>query len=89
MWFSGSLGSAWGSSGAVVAVFGVDGEGADDFAGGVVDDADVVAGDEHDDAGSIEGSAEADVVHVAVDSEAECPLWIRSVECRLMFAASL
>lgn len=58
-------------SGAVVALVGVDGECADDFAGGGVDDADVVAVDECDDAGSVEGSAEADVVHVAVDAQAD------------------
>ena len=55
----------------MVAVFGVDGEGADDFAGGGVDDADVVAVDEQDDAGSVEGSAESDVVHLAVDAQAD------------------
>ena len=67
--FAGSFGAAWWSSGAVVAAFGVDGEGADNLAGGGVDDADVVAVDEQDDAGSVEGSAEADVVHVAVDAQ--------------------
>ena len=50
---------------------GVDGEGADDFAGGGVDDADVVAVDEHGDAGSVEGSPESDVVHLAVDAQAD------------------
>ena len=58
-------------SGAVVAAFGVDGEGAEDFAGGGVDDADVVVVDEQDDAGSVEGSAESDVVHLAVDAQAD------------------
>src|SRR4051794_36972024 len=64
--FLGSVGSSWsadGGAGAVVAVVGVEGEVAEDFAGGGVDDADVVAVDEEDDAGSVEGSAEADVVH--------------------------
>jgi hypothetical protein len=42
--------------------------GADDVAGGAVDDADVVAGDEHDDAGAVEGSPEADVVARVRDS---------------------
>ena len=42
-------------AGAVVALVGVDREFADDFAGGGVDDADVVAVDEHDDGGSVEG----------------------------------
>jgi len=69
--FSGSFGSAWWSSGAVVAAVGVDGECAKDLAGGGVDDPCVVAVDEHDDAGSVEGSAESDVVHVAVDAQAD------------------
>ena len=55
----------------MVAVFGVDGEGADDLAGGGVNDADLVAVDEQDDAGSVVGSSEADVVHVAVDAQAD------------------
>lgn len=55
----------------MVAVFGVDGELADDFAGGGVDDADVVVVDEQDDAGSVEGSAESDVVELAVDAQAD------------------
>lgn len=66
----GSFGAAWWLSGAVVAVFGVYGEGADEFTGGGVDDADVVAVDEQDDAGSVEGSAESDVVHLAVYAQA-------------------
>ena len=57
--------------GAVVAALWVDGEGADDLAGGGVDDADVWVVDEHDDAGSVEGSSESDVVHLAVDSQAD------------------
>ena len=48
MWFSGWAG--W-LAGAVVAAFGVDGEVAEDLAGGGVDDADVHVGDEQDDAG--------------------------------------
>ena len=55
----------------MVAVLGVDGEGADDLAGGGVDDAHVVAVDEEEDGGSVEGSPDADVVHVAVDPEAD------------------
>ena len=53
----------------MVAAVRVDGEGADDFAGGGVDDADVIAGDEHCDGGSVEGSSEADVVELAVDAQ--------------------
>ena len=44
---------------------------ADEFAGGGVDDAGVEVVDEEDDGGSVEGSSEADVVHVAVDAEAD------------------
>ena len=55
----------------MVAAVGVDGEGAEDFAGGGVHDPCVVAVDEHDDAGSVEGSAESDVVQLAVDSQAD------------------
>ncbi|MFN8053566.1 MAG: hypothetical protein U0Q22_19165 [Acidimicrobiales bacterium] len=58
-----------GSSGAVVAAFGVDGEVAEEPAGGGVDDADVEVGDEEDDGGSVEGSSEADVVELAVDAD--------------------
>ena len=36
-----------------------------------VNDADLVAVDEQDDAGSVVGSSEADVVHVAVDAQAD------------------
>ncbi|MGB8860427.1 MAG: hypothetical protein WCC60_14275 [Ilumatobacteraceae bacterium] len=56
----------------MVAVFGVDGEGADDLAGGGVDDADVGAVDEQDGAGSVAGSSESDVVHLAVDAQGDC-----------------
>jgi len=50
---------------------GFDGEGADDLAGGGVDDADVVAVDEEQDGGSVDGASDADVVHVAVDAKAD------------------
>ena len=69
--FSGSFGASGGSSGAVVAAVGVDGECADDLAGGGVDDPCVVAVDEHDDAGSVEGSPESDVVQLTVVAEAD------------------
>ena len=71
MWFSGSFWSAGGSSGAVVALVEVDGEFADGFAGGVVDDADVEVVDEECDPGSAEGSSKSDVVELSVDSEAD------------------
>ena len=44
---------------------GVDGEFADELAGGGVDDSDVEVADEHEDAGSGVGSADADVVQPA------------------------
>ena len=69
--FSWSCGSAWGSSRAVVSAFGIDGECADDLAGDGVDDAYVMAPDEEEDGGSVEGSSDADVVHVAVDAQAD------------------
>ena len=53
----------------MVAAVGVDGEGADDFAGGGVDDAYVEVVDEHQDGGSVEVAAEADVVELAGDAE--------------------
>ena len=61
--------SAGGGAGAVVAAGGVDGEGADDLAGGGVDDAYVEVDDEHQDGGSVEVAAEADVVELAADAE--------------------
>ena len=56
--------------GLVVAV-GVDGEFAEEFAGGGVDDADVEVVDQHQDAGSGVGPADADVVEAAVDAEGD------------------
>jgi hypothetical protein len=53
----------------VVAAVGVDGEGADDFAGGGVDDAHVEVVDEHQDGGCVEVAAEADVVQDAADAQ--------------------
>jgi hypothetical protein len=54
-------------SGAMVAAFGVDGEGADNLAGGGVDDACVVAVDEQDDGGSVEGSTDAEAARRETD----------------------
>ena len=50
----------------MVGLGGVEGELAEEFAGGGVDDADVEIGDEQDDVGSGVGSADADVVESAV-----------------------
>jgi len=52
----------------VVAALWVDGELAEEFAGGGVDDPDVEVGDEEDDGGPVEGSPEADVVELSVDA---------------------
>ena len=63
---------AWASAGdsaGLVVPGGVDGEVADEFAGGGVDDSDVQVVDEHKNAGSGVGSADADVVQVAVDAQ--------------------
>ena len=48
---------------------GVEGEVAEELAGGGVDDADVEVGDEEQDVGSGVGSSEADVVEASVVAE--------------------
>jgi hypothetical protein len=55
----------------LVGAGGVEGEVAQDFAGGGVDDADVEVVDEHDDGGSGVGSSDADFVEVAVVAEGD------------------
>ena len=57
----------------MVSAVGVDGEGAEDFSGGGVDDANVVAVDEHEDGGSVVGLPDADVVQFPVDPQAHGP----------------
>ena len=49
----------------------VDGQVAEEFAGGGVDDADVEVVDEQDDVGSGVGSADADVAQSAVDAQGD------------------
>ncbi len=49
----------------------VEGEGSEEFAGLVVDDADFEVVDDHDDRGSGVGSADADVVEASSVSEAD------------------
>jgi hypothetical protein len=63
-------GSGWAAGGLVVAI-GVEGEFAEEFPGGGVDDADVQVADEHEDAGSGVGPADADVVEAAGVAEGE------------------
>jgi hypothetical protein len=55
----------------LVGAGGVEGEGAEDFAGSGVDDADVEVVDEGDDVGSGVGSSDADFVEVAVVAEGD------------------
>ena len=65
MWF-------WGwSAGGLVVAGGVEGELAEEFAGGGVDDPDVEVLDEDQDVGSGVGSPDADVVEPAVDSQCD------------------
>ena len=64
-WLSGGL------AGGLVVAGGVEGEVAEEFSGGGVDDPDVEVGDEHEDGGSGVGSADADVVEAAVDAEGD------------------
>ena len=71
-------GSGWPAGGLVVAV-GVEGELADEFAGGGVDDADVQVVDEHEDGGPGVGSADADVVQAAVVAEGELAVGVDAV----------
>jgi hypothetical protein len=54
-------GGSWWSSGGLVVAAWVDGELAEELAGGGVDDAEVQVVDEQDDVGSGVGSADADV----------------------------
>jgi hypothetical protein len=61
-------GAGWPAGGLVVAG-GVDGELAEEFAGGGVDDADVQVLDEQQDVGSGVGPADADVVQAPVDPQ--------------------
>src|SRR5689334_12650698 len=63
----------------LVVAGGVEGEFSDEFAGGGVDDADVEVVDEFEDWGSGVGSADPDVVHAAVDAQAELAVLVDDV----------
>src|SRR5687768_18364279 len=65
-------GSGWSSGGLVVAG-GVDGELAEELAGGGVDDADVQVLDEQQDVGSGVGPTDADVVQASGDAQGDAP----------------
>jgi hypothetical protein len=69
-------------SGGLVVAAGVEGEFAQQFAGGRVDDSDLQVLDEQDDAGSSAGSADADVVQSAVVSQGDRPA-LSTVSCRI------
>ena len=75
----GSLGSAAFGAGRLVLAVGVEGQGADDFAGGGVDDADVEVVDEKDDRCAGVGSADADVEEPSVDSQGDFAGFVDSV----------
>ena len=77
LWFLGWW-SGWSAGGLVVAG-GVEGEVAEEFAGGGVDDADVEVGDEEDDGGLGVGSSEADVVKLAVVAEGDAAVGVDAV----------
>jgi hypothetical protein len=63
----------------LVVAGGVDGELAEEFAGGGVDDADVESVDEFEDGGSSVLGADSDVVHLAVQAEAEFAVFVDDV----------
>ena len=62
---------AWWSAGGLVVAGGVEGELAEDFAGGGVDDGDVEVLDEESDVGSGVGSSDSDVVQAAVVAQGD------------------
>ena len=66
-------------AGGLVVLGGVDGELADEFAGGGVDDSDVEVVDEEQHAGAGVGGAEADVVHAAVDPQGDTSRFVDDV----------
>ncbi len=69
--FGFGAGWAFGGVGGLVVAGGVDGELAEEFSGGGVDDADVEVVDEQDDVGSGVGSSDADVVEPAVHADGD------------------
>jgi len=72
------FGAGW-SAGGLVVPGGVDGEFAEELAGGGVDDADVQVLDEHQDAGPGVGAADADVVEPAVDAQGQLAVFVHAV----------
>ena len=65
------------SAGGLVVAGGVEGQLAQDLAGGGVDDADVEVLDEEQDVGSGVGSADSDVVQASVVAQGEAPQVLR------------
>ncbi len=74
-------------AGGLVVTVGVEGELAEEFAGGGVDDADLQVADEHQDAGSGVGPADADVVEAAGVAEGELAVGINAVGADPVVAA--
>lgn len=70
---------SWLSAEGLVVPRGVEGEFAEEFAGRGVDDADMQAVDEFEDLGSGVLGAESDVVHSAVEAEADFAVAVDSV----------
>lgn len=68
--FGFSCWAGWSAGGLVVAA-GVEGEGAEDLAGGGIDDADVEVVDENEDVGSGVGPSDADVEQRAVVAQGD------------------
>ena len=69
----------------MVVAGGVEGEVAEEFAGGGVDDADLEVVDEHDDGGPVVGSADADVVESAVVAQGHGACVVDSVVADAVF----
>jgi hypothetical protein len=79
----GAIKATFGGAGGLVVVGGVEGEVAQQFAVGGVEDSGVQVVDEDQDAGSGVGSADADLVRAPVDAQVMEPAWsTRSVRTR-------
>jgi len=76
-WCSGR--GSWWPAGGLVVPGGVDGQLAEQFAGGGVDDADMQILDEHQDAGPGVGPADADVVQLPADAQGELAVGVDAV----------
>jgi hypothetical protein len=86
LWFGGGVA---GSAGGLVVAGGVDGEFADELAGGGVDDADLQVVDEEQDGVSGVGSSDPDVVQPAVHAQGEFPVRVDVVVVAPVMAVKL